>query len=112
MSSPSTPTEPRPYVLINTFVPTSGRLEEFMDNQISDVKDLGAEAAGHGWRGNRIYRTLDGGTVIVVTVFDSAAEHEGWLARDEFRQHRERIGLLLDDVRSTTCELVAANGAI
>lgn len=112
MSPSPTPPTPRPYILLNTFVPAAGRIEEFLDRQLADGRAVGAVAAGHGWRGNRIYRTLDGCAVLVVTVFDSAADHEAWLQRDGFRQHIEHIGPLLDDVRSVPCELVAANGSI
>lgn len=113
MPPPTPPSAPEPYVLVNTFVPAPGRLEEFLDHQLRDTAAIGAEAAAaHGWQGNRIYRTADGRAVVVVTVFASAADHEGWLESDEFRRHLDAIGPLLSEVRSVPCRLVAANGSV
>jgi heme-degrading monooxygenase HmoA len=102
----------QPIVLINTFTPKPGRLDEFIRTQVVEAARLGEDARRMGWLGNRIYRTHDGQTAVIVTMFESAAAQARWAASAAFAEHRKLIEPMLESVESTPCELVASNGDI
>ena len=99
-------------MLVNSFVPVSGRADELIARHVADTLALGLLAAEYGWRSNRVYREHDGRSMIVVTAFATGDHHRRWLDSDEFRRHRDHLGELLADARSTPCDLVAATGVV
>ncbi len=102
----------QPIVLIDTFTPKPGRLDEFTRTQMAEAAQLGEEARRMGWIGNRIYRTHDGRAVVIVTMFASAAARDRWAGSAASAEHRKLIEPMLEEVESTPCELMASNRAI
>lgn len=85
-----------PVVLINTFHPRPGRLDEFIEVQMLEVHRMAIRASAAGWMGSRLHRSHDGRTAVMMTVFESVAAHRRWLATNEFADHVERIEPLLE----------------
>lgn len=99
-------------VLVNTFHPKPGLLDEFIAMQVAESRRLGRIARSMGWLGNRIHRARDGGMAVIVTAFASEEAHRHWAATEEFADHLERIAPLLERVESKALTLVASNGVI
>ncbi|MBS3651746.1 antibiotic biosynthesis monooxygenase [Pseudaminobacter sp. 19-2017] len=71
-----------PVVLINTFHPKPGKLDEFLETQIAEAGHLGGAARAMGWLGNRIHRAQDGRTAVIVTAFAPEAARKRWAESD------------------------------
>lgn len=99
-----------PVVLINTFYPRPGKLDEFLEMQIAEARHLGDAARALGWLGNRIHRARNNQKVVVVTAFTSMAAKEQWARSDLFIEHRRRIEPLLERVESDPFDLVFKSG--
>lgn len=102
----------QPVTLINTFYPKRGKLDEFLALQVEEARRLGGAAREMGWRGNRIHRSRDRATAVIVTVFESAAAKQRWSESEQFAEHLRCIGPLLDRVESRECDLVAGYGTL
>jgi heme-degrading monooxygenase HmoA len=98
-------------VLINTFHPKPGNLDEFLETQIAEAGHLGDAARATGWLGNRIHRARDGRTAVIVTAFASEAARKRWAESELFADHLTRIKHLLDRVESNAFDLVFESGS-
>lgn len=98
-----------PFILINTFTPVEGGIDALAAFQIDEMQDMRAEAASHGWRGNEVYRTRDGASLIVVTRFRSAEAKESWVETDRFQRHVEGLAPLIKGVVSVPVALIATH---
>ncbi|HZP93852.1 MAG TPA: antibiotic biosynthesis monooxygenase family protein [Burkholderiales bacterium] len=100
----------RPIVVVNTFTPKPGALEEFIALQTAALPGLSADLPG--FRGSRLYRADDGGKAVLVSVFETAEDFRRFMESDAFRAHRERILPLLDRADPGRYETVYEAGRI
>ncbi|MDX2358581.1 hypothetical protein [Dietzia sp. PP-33] len=105
----NSPQDRSPHILINTFTPVDGGIDALAAFQIDEMQDMRAEAASHGWRGNEVYRTRDGASLIVVTRFRSVEAKTSWATTDRFRRHVERLEPLIHDAVSVPVTLLATH---
>lgn len=101
-----------PVVLINTFHPRPGRLDEFIEVQMLEVHRLAIRASAAGWMGSRLHRAHDGRSAVMITVFESVAAHRRWLAGNDFSDHVDRIEPLLEAVDPRYYSLVFEAGRV
>lgn len=94
----------RPVVLINTFTPKPGKLDEFIAAQTTALR--GFRGRVPGWRQSRLHRALDGNTVVMISVFDSVDDHRRWQETGLFAEHREKIRQLVERVDPGFYEVV------
>jgi heme-degrading monooxygenase HmoA len=106
--SPTVPSPP--FVLINTFYAKAGKLDEFIELQIAEARRLRETARQMGWLGNRIHRSVDETSAVIVTAFRSREAQQEWSRSGAFSDHLVRIMPLLERVESHPCELVFRSG--
>jgi heme-degrading monooxygenase HmoA len=100
------------FVLINTFFPKPGRLDELIETQLRAARELGPISSEFGWRGNLLHRTLDGEKLVIVTAFESAEAQRRWAESEEFKKHRAEIEPLVERVESVPCQMLARHGEV
>lgn len=98
-----------PVVVINTFTPKAGALEEFLAVQTAALPALAARA--HGWRGTRLYRA-DGDKVVMVSVFATSGDVDRFVTSEAFAAHRARVQPLLERAEPARGELVYEAGNV
>jgi heme-degrading monooxygenase HmoA len=98
-----------PVVVINTFTPRPGALEEFLAAQTAALPALAAQA--RGWRGTRLYRT-DAEQVVMVSVFATSEDFERFGASEAFAAHRARVLPLLESASPARGEPVYGAGTV
>ncbi|CAN7634067.1 antibiotic biosynthesis monooxygenase family protein [Aminobacter sp. LjRoot7] len=79
-----------PVAFVNIFTLKPGKLDEFIALQkINLDRSVGNVP---GWRGSRLHRAIDGDTAIMISTFDSVADHNGGASdarvRRAYRQGR------------------------
>lgn len=99
-----------PYTLVNTFTAIEGGIDALTAFQLSEMRDMGAEAASHGWLGNEVYRSEDGASLIVVTRFKSVESREKWAETERSRRHVRELMPLVKDITSVPVTFLAAHG--
>ena len=93
-----------PVMVIDTYLPRPGLRGAFLAG-------LAGEIHGAGHAGDcRVYRSLDGEAVVVVTEFRSRAEKTRWRGSEAYCAQLQRLRPLLEHALSRTCEPVAASG--
>lgn len=97
-------------VIVNRFTPQPGRLDEFVQIQKSALPRLSANM--QGLRGSRLYRSLDGRTATMISVFDTRADFERWAQSEPFTLHRQILLSLMEKVEPAPSELVYAAGSV
>ena len=100
--------ESEPVVFINIFTVKPGRLEEFVALQRAYLEDSRGKVPG--WRGSRLHRSLDGNRAIMVSTFDSIADHQRVHTTDRFAEHAAKIRQLVDGVEPGYFVLAKAVG--
>ncbi|MGF1550882.1 MAG: antibiotic biosynthesis monooxygenase family protein [Paracoccaceae bacterium] len=81
-------------VLVNVFTPKDGQVDAFVEAQTAEYERLRGSVPG--WRGNTLYRSLDGTTAVNVARFASQADYRAWRDSDVFAGHMERIAPLVE----------------
>lgn len=99
-----------PFVVVNTFTPRLGAVEQFLAVQKAALPELTAHA--EGWRGTRLYRAAGGTKVWMVSVFATPEDFERFEASATFAAHRERVRPLLESAEPARCDPVYAAGAV
>ena len=99
-----------PYISINTFTAVEGGIDALTAFQITEMQEMSAEATAHGWLGNKVYRSQDQTSLIVLTRFRSPVARENWAQTDRFRQHIEDLEPLIQNVTSIPVTFLAAHG--
>lgn len=92
----------RPYVLINSFTAKPGKLDELIAAHEA-ARDRFSDSIP-GFHGSRIYRDIDGPSALLISVFETEAYYERWLATDLFAKHREQIGALIESMGQSRIE--------
>lgn len=98
-----------PVMVIDTYLPRPGLRGAFLARLADEIHRTGRPAHGDGSGGSRVYRTLDGEAVVVVTEFGSHAEKLRWRGSEAFAAQLQRLRPLLEHALSRSCEPVAAD---
>ncbi|HET6971787.1 MAG TPA: antibiotic biosynthesis monooxygenase family protein [Phenylobacterium sp.] len=88
---------------ITIFNPHPGQLDAFVRHQVEGLSKLGAVP---GSLGSKLYRSLDGQNVIMVSRFESAADQDRFAASAQFAAHREMILPFLESRSGGQYELI------
>ncbi len=97
-----------PVMVIDTYLPRPGLRGTFLAKLAEQIHRTGSGGPGSG---GRVYRSLDGEAVVVVTEFNSRAEKARWHGSQAHCTRLEHLRPLLEHALSRTCEPVAANNA-
>lgn len=76
-------------LLVNLFTPKPGQEEAFIAAQTSEYVRL--RGMVEGWIGNRLGRSVDGGQLVNVALFDTLANYNAWRESQLFADHLEII---------------------
>jgi len=105
--SPDSP--PRPFVLINSFTPKPGKIDE-LANVLEAARDRFADRVP-GFHGGRIYRDVDGSSALLISVFETEDHYERWTATGMFAEYQARIVDLTDGMGQSRIEAGRARRA-
>lgn len=94
--------EPRPFVLINSFTPKPGKLDE-LAALLEAARDSFSEQIS-GFHGGKIYRDVDGSSALLIGVFESEEHYECWITTDLFASYREQILPLIESMGQSRIE--------
>lgn len=98
-----------PVMVIDTYLPKPGLRAAFIAQLADEIHR--AQRPVRGASCSRVYRTLDGEAVVVVTEFASHAEKLRWRAGEAFMAQLQRLRPLLEHALSRTCDPVSAGTA-
>lgn len=93
---------PRPFVLINSFTPKPGKLDE-LAGLLEAARDRFSDEVS-GFHGGRIYRDVDGSSALMIGVFETEDHYESWIASSLFARYREQIQPLIDSMGQSRVE--------
>lgn len=99
------PTE-GPVMVIDTYLPRPGLRGAFLAELVEEMHRTGPAGTGGD---SRVYRSLDGEAVVVVTEFRSRTEKRRWRGSEAYCAQLQRLRPLLEHALTRTCEPVAAN---
>jgi quinol monooxygenase YgiN len=83
-----------PVVFINIFTVKPGCMDEFIALQQAHLRR--SRGIVPGWRGSRLHRGLDGITAIMVSTFDSIADHQRVHGTERFAEHVVKVRQLME----------------
>lgn len=83
-----------PVAFVNIFTLKPGKLDEFIALQKINLE----RSVGNvpGWRGSRLHRSIDGNTAIMISTFDSVADHKRVHQTQGFAEHIAKVGPLIE----------------
>lgn len=90
--------------VINVFFPKPERFEEFVRTQQGALPGFRGKVAG--LRGGHFYRSRDGKSAVLVSVFESEQAQQAFMRSDLFHAHRDRLAPLLERVEPALYDLV------
>lgn len=93
---------PRPFVLINSFTPKPGKLDE-LAAVLEAARDLFADEV-MGFHGGRIYRDIDESSVLMIGVFETEDDYDSWIASDLFNHYHAQLRPLIDSMGQSRVE--------
>ncbi|MGL5165492.1 MAG: antibiotic biosynthesis monooxygenase family protein [Afipia sp.] len=92
----------RPFVLINSFTPKPGKIDE-LANVLEAARNRFADRVP-GFHGGRIYRDVDGNSALLISVFETEDHYERWTATGMFAEYQARIVDLTDGMGQSRIE--------
>lgn len=93
-----------PVVFVNIFTLKPGKLDEFIALQkINLDRSVGNVP---GWRGSRLHRSIDGNTAIMISTFDTVADHQRVHQTHGFAEHIAKVGPLIEGVTPAYYQVV------
>jgi len=93
-----------PIVLINLFTVKPGRMDEFIELQRRNLELSSGNVPG--WRGSRLHRSTDGRTALMMSMFDSIADHKRLRGSSLFAGHIRKLMPLIEGAEPTYYEVV------
>ncbi|WP_395677899.1 putative quinol monooxygenase [Inquilinus sp.] len=84
----------KPFVSISVITPKPERFDEFMELQLAQHHRVRGQV--QGLRGGRLFRALDGRSVVLVTAFETAEDAQRFGQDPRFTEHIARIQPLLE----------------
>ena len=100
IQSPGSP--PRPFVLINSFTPKPGKLDE-LANLLEAARNRFADGVS-GFHGGRVYRDVDGSSALLISVFETEDHYESWTATPMFVEYQAQIVDIIDSMGQSRVE--------
>ena len=97
-----------PVMLVNIFTPKPGKEQAFIDAQTGEYRRLEVD----GWVGNRLGRSVDGGKLVNVAVFETIAKYNAWRASDEFAAHVDVIAPYMESAAPGMYEVLYRAGDV
>ena len=97
-----------PVMLVNVFTPKEGLEQAFIDAQTAEYVRLEVD----GWLGNRLGRSVNGGKLVNVAVFENMEKYNAWRASDEFVEHVEIIRPFVQEAAPGMYEILYSAGTI
>jgi quinol monooxygenase YgiN len=82
----------KPVTVINRIMVKSDKMDEFIDVQ----QRFAASLPASGLLGGRMYRSVDGRSVVLVSTFQSKSAQEEVFQRAEFKEHLKRLQPLVE----------------
>ncbi|MBA3445999.1 MAG: antibiotic biosynthesis monooxygenase [Pseudaminobacter sp.] len=83
-----------PVVFVNVFTVKPGKIDEFIALQKSNLER--SRGGVPGWRGSRLHRSLDGKTAIMMSTFDTVADHKRVHQTQRIAAHIQRVSPLVE----------------
>ncbi|HEY6630770.1 MAG TPA: antibiotic biosynthesis monooxygenase family protein [Rhizobiaceae bacterium] len=93
-----------PIVLINLFTVKPGRMDEFIELQKRNLDRSPGNVPG--WRGSRLHRSTDGRTALMMSLFDTIADHKRLRQNSRFAEHVRKLMPLIEGAEPTYYEVV------
>ncbi|MGL4264554.1 MAG: antibiotic biosynthesis monooxygenase family protein [Afipia sp.] len=93
---------PRPFVLINSFTPKPGKIDE-LASLLEAARDRFLDRVP-GFHGGRIYRDVEGNSALLISVFETEDHYEDWVATASFAEHQKRIVDITDGMGQSRIE--------
>jgi len=78
-----------PLVTLSVITPKPDRFDEFMEIQLAQANRLRGKVAG--LRGSRLYRALDGRSVVLVAAFEAPEDQKRFAESAELQDHLARV---------------------
>ena len=100
--------EKEPVVFINIFTVKPGRMDDFVALQKANLENSRGKVPG--WRSSRLHRQLDGNRAIMVSTFDSIADHQRVHTTDRFAEHVAKVRQLVESAEPGYFVLAKAVG--
>lgn len=93
-----------PIVLINLFTVKPGRMDEFIAVQKRNLDRSSGNVPG--WRGSRLHRSTDGRTAVMMSMFDTIADHKRLHETGRIAERIRTIKPLIESAEPTYYEVV------
>ena len=100
----------KPYVSISVITPKPDRFDEFMELQLAQHHRVRGQV--QGLRGGRLFRSLDGRSVVLVTAFETIEDARRFRQDPRFTEHVERIQPLLESAAQAGYETAYEVGTV
>jgi quinol monooxygenase YgiN len=97
----------KPVTVINRLSIKPGRMDEFIEAQQKFAEAL----PPCGLVGGRMYRSVDGQSAVLVSMFQSKDAQAQLLQRPDFKEHLRRLQPLVESSSPVVCEEAYATGA-
>ena len=97
-------------LLVNLFTAKPGMEEQFIEAQTNEYVRLLGKI--EGWIGNRLGRSVDGGQIVNVALFDTLENYNAWRASELFREHVEIIRPFVESSAPGMYELLYSAGKL
>jgi hypothetical protein len=83
-----------PLVSISVITPKPGRFDEFMEIQLAQLNRVRGKVAGV--RGSRLYRSLDGRSVVLLAAFETPEDQKRLAESADLQDHLARVRPLIE----------------
>ncbi len=99
-----------PAINISVIKPKAGRFDEFTTLQLAQHMRLRGKV--EGLRGGRLFKSSTSGTLVLVSMFETAADAGRFSWDPRFRDHMDRVRPLIEHAEAGTYELAYEVGEI
>lgn len=96
----------RPFVLINSFTPKPGKIDE-LAQVLESSRDRFADRVP-GFHGGRIYRDVDGDSALLISVFETEDHYRSWIETAMFAEYHARLTDLTEGMGQSRIEANSA----
>jgi heme-degrading monooxygenase HmoA len=95
---------PNPVVVVSQLTPKAGRFDEYLELQLAQQRALSGQVPG--------LRGKDGRSVILMSIFETAADRERFQENPAFTLHLARVRDLLEPPNAAEYETVFQYGTV
>src|SRR5262245_24807311 len=97
-------------ISISVITPRPGRFDEFMDLQLAQLSRLRGKVPGVS--GSRLFRSLDGRSVVMVSMFESAEAQKRFVDSPDLKDHLDNVRPLVEPGAPMLCETAYEFGQV